>query len=230
MNKIVIDTDKYDLIVDNDNYSIEVINTRILNIKVLENVSSKMTILIQNTDIFINIDLEKSSNLVINQLVVNASLNLNVNLFSYASISFVSGLISLNDTINNINIMHKESNSKSKIIINGVNLENKKFYLTMNGYIPKTSLNCVLDENSKIINLKDGDSKIIPNLIIDNKEVIANHSAFIGKFDLDKINYLKSRGIKMDDIYNLLLKSNLLSGMDLFVDKDRFIYFIRNIK
>ena len=34
----------------------------------------------------------------------------------------------------------------------------------------------------------------------------------------------------MDDIYNLLLKSNLLSGMDLFVDKDRFIYFIRNIK
>ena len=46
MNKIVIDTDKYDLIVDNDNYSIEVINTKILNIKVLENVSSKMTILI----------------------------------------------------------------------------------------------------------------------------------------------------------------------------------------
>ena len=105
MNKIVIDTDKYDLIVDNDNYSIEVINTRILNIKVLENVSSKMTILIQNTDIFINIDLEKSSNLVINQLVVNSSLNLNVNLSSYASISFVSGLISLNDTINNINII-----------------------------------------------------------------------------------------------------------------------------
>ena len=230
MNKIVIDTDKYDLIVDNDNYSIEVINTKILNIKVLENVSSKMTILIQNTNIFINIDLEKSSNLVINQLVVNSSLNLNANLSSYASISFVSGLISLNDTINNINIMHKESNSKSKIIINGVNLENKKFYLTMNGYIPKTRLNCVLDENIKIINLKDGDSKIIPNLIIDNKEVIANHSAFIGKFDLDKINYLKSRGIKMDDIYNLLLKSNLLSGMDLFVDKDRFIYFIRNIK
>ena len=128
MNKIVIDTDKYDLIVDNDNYSIEVINTKILNIKVLENVSSKMTILIQNTNIFINIDLEKSSNLVINQLVVNSSLNLNANLSSYASISFVSGLISLNDTINNINIMHKESNSKSKIIINGVNLENKKFY------------------------------------------------------------------------------------------------------
>ena len=55
MNKIVIDTDKYDLIVDNDNYSIEVINTKILNIKVLENVYSKMTILIQNTNIFINI-------------------------------------------------------------------------------------------------------------------------------------------------------------------------------
>ena len=76
----------------------------------------------------------------------------------------------------------------------------------MNGY---------LEETSKIINLSDGDSKIIPNLIIDTKEVIANHSAFIGTFNNNDLNYLMSRGITKDIAYKLLIKSILLSNMKL---------------
>ena len=86
-------------------------------------------------------------------------------------------------------------------------------------------------ESSKIINLDNkSDSKIIPNLIIDNKDVVANHSAFIGEFSLNEINYLRSRGISLEDAYRLLLKANLLNGMELEIDMYKFIYAIRNYK
>ena len=40
MNKIVIDTKEFNLIIDkNENYSLEIINTQVLNIKVLSNIT-----------------------------------------------------------------------------------------------------------------------------------------------------------------------------------------------
>ena len=58
MNKIVIDTKEFNLIIDkNENYSLEIINTQVLNIKVLSNITSKVTILIPETNININLEL-----------------------------------------------------------------------------------------------------------------------------------------------------------------------------
>lgn len=231
MNKIVIDTKEFNLIIDkNENYSLEIINTQVLNIKVLANITSKVTMLIPETKININLELEANSNLLINQLSIDNNLNLDINLLENSNLQYIISFLSSNDSLNNITINHKESNSHSKVVTNAVNLGNQKLYLSMNGIIPKTSLNCFLEENSKIINLNNGDSKIIPNLIIDNKEVVANHSAFIGNFREDEVNYLKSRGLKQETINDLLLKATLLNGMKLEYDKDKFIYFIRNYK
>ena len=231
MNKIVIDTKEFNLIIDkNENYSLEIINTQVLNIKVLTNITSKVTVLIPETNININLELEANSNLLINQLSIDNNLNLDINLLENSNLQYIISFLSSNDSLNNITINHKESNSHSKVVTNAVNLSNHKLYLSMNGIIPKTSLNCFLEENSKIINLNNGDSKIIPNLIIDNKEVVANHSAFIGKFKEDEVNYLKSRGLNQETINDLLLKATLLNGMKLEYDKDKFIYFIRNYK
>ena len=231
MNKIVIDTKEFNLIIDkNENYSLEIINTQVLNIKVLTNITSKVTILIPETNININLELEANSNLLINQLSIDNNLNLDINLLENSNLQYIISFLSSNDSLNNITINHKESNSHSKVVTNAVNLSKHKLYLSMNGIIPKTSLNCFLEENSKIINLNNGDSKIIPNLIIDNKEVVANHSAFIGNFQEDEVNYLKSRGLNQETINDLLLKATLLNGMKLEYDKDKFIYFIRNYK
>ena len=112
-------------------------------------------------------------------------------------------------------------NNNSTIYTNGINLENNKLYFNLNGIVTKDSINSVLTENSTIINMDDGDSKIIPNLIIDTKEVSANHSAFIGTFSDEELYYLMSRGINKEMAENLLLKSILLKGMNL--DKDIFI-------
>ena len=69
--------------------------------------------------------------------------------------------------------------------------------------------------NGNIINFKNGNSKIIPNLIIDNNDVVANHSAYIGSFSEDDIFYIKSRGINEIDMYKLLYRSLLLGKMNL---------------
>ena len=226
MNKILIDTKEYDLIIDeSDSYSLEILESSKINIIVKKDINAKISILITNKDLLINLKLEENSNLVVNQLLLDTSMNLN----KFSNIKYVASFLSSLDLDNIININHEET-STSKVIINGVNLKNK-FYLTMNGIIPKNSSNSILEESSKIINLDNkSDSKIIPNLIIDNKDVVANHSAFIGEFSLNEVNYLRSRGISLEDAYRLLLKANLLNGMDLEIDMYKFIYAIRNYK
>ena len=230
MNKILIDTKKYDLIIDEiDSYSLEILESSKINIIVKKDINTKISILVNNKNLLINVVLEENSNLIVNQLLLDTSMNLNINLGKLSNIKYTASFLSSCDIENIVNINHAET-STSKVIINGVNLKNK-FYLTMNGVIPKNSPNSILEESSKIINLNDkSDSKIIPNLVIDNKDVIANHSAFIGEFSLEEINYLRSRGISLDDTYRLLLKANLLNGMDLEIDMYKFIYAIRNYK
>ena len=87
MNKIVIDTKEFNLIIDkNENYSLEIINTQVLNIKVLANITSKVTVLIPETNININLELEANSNLLINQLSIDNNLNLDINLLENSNL------------------------------------------------------------------------------------------------------------------------------------------------
>ena len=229
MNKIIIDTNNFDLIIkENNNYSIEILKSTNLNIETDSNIFSKITILSQDLDLNIKINKNKNSKLSINQLGINTNNNIKLYLNKNSNIEYVNSILTEKDSINIIDICHLKSDSLSKIIFNGINSNNKKFYLTMNGIILKESINCQLEENSRIINLTNGDSKIIPNLIINNKEVIANHSAFIGKFNDEDIYYLQSRGLTNNQAKHLLLKSTLLNGMNLEFDKDKFINVLLN--
>ena len=108
-----------------------------------------------------------------------------------------------------------------KLYANGINLDNNKCYFLIDGIIKKEACGVKLLESSKIINIKNGDSKIVPNLIVDNQDIVANHAAFIGKFDVEVINYLLSRGILEKDINRLLTKAILLSNMNTS-NKDKF--------
>lgn len=46
--------------------------------------------------------------------------------------------------------------------------------------------------------------------MIDCYDVISNHSAYIGKFSLEKVFYLESRGFSKKIAYQLLLKGFLI--------------------
>ena len=61
-----------------------------------------------------------------------------------------------------------------------------------------------------IHNLKKGKGEIDPDLYIEEFDVTANHSAFVGPLEEEKIFYLNTKGIPTKMATQLLLKSFLL--------------------
>ena len=56
MNKILIDTKEYDLIIDeSDSYSIEILESSKINIIVKKDIHTKISILVSNKDLLINL-------------------------------------------------------------------------------------------------------------------------------------------------------------------------------
>ena len=118
-----------------------------------------------------------------------------------------------------------------KIINHGISVLGNKIDFTINGNIPLYADNCICNQDSKIINIKDSKSIIKPNLFIENYNVEANHSAYIGQFNKDKLFYLESRGIKNDQAIFLLLKSFMINNMSLPEElESKFIYEINKIR
>ena len=83
-------------------------------------------------------------------------------------------------------------------------------------------MNIECSQNSKIININNGNSKIIPNLIIDSNDINANHSAYIGKIDDEIKFYLASRGISDRMIKKLINKATILGKMELDEESEEF--------
>ena len=214
MNKIIIDTDKYNLELKEDTY-LDIRNNGVINLKVIIQEKIKLIILNNSYDVSINIELFDDTNIEINSLGLNGNINYKVIQNNNTNLYIVSSIITKVNSINKIDINQIGNNNITKFYTNGINLSNEKLFFNIDGIIKKNVMNGYLEETSKIINLSDGDSKIIPNLIIDTKEVIANHSAFIGTFNNNDLNYLMSRGITKDIAYKLLIKSILLSNMKL---------------
>ena len=212
MNKIIVDKKEFELDIQDDSF-LYVVSDSIINIKVKNNKFNKLLLFAKNKKININIKMFDNSHLELNNLGIDSSINYDVDLQNNCYLLVVDSIMSKLNSINNIDIKSLGQNNNSIIYTNGINLQKNKLYFKINGIIRKESTNSTLNENSKVINLGLGDSKIIPNLIIDTNDVIANHSAFIGTFNKEELYYLMSRGIKRKNAQDLLIKSILLKGM-----------------
>ena len=228
MNKLSIDTDNYYLTVDNNqDYFLE-INEKNTNIKIeiLENIKSNIGLFIKNSHVNLSISLYKNSHLEINQLMINASSDTLVNQKENSNLNYVNSVLTRNDSSNHIKIKQEEKNCYAILDLNGINLENEKLHYIIDGVITKEAINTTLSENSQIINFKKGNSKIMPNLLVDNSEVSASHSAYIGTFSNEELFYLNSRGLTNQMARELLLKSVLLKKMNMKY-KDEFLNSIK---
>ena len=228
MNKIFIDTSNYDLVLKEETF-IE-LKEKELNLNIEVDKKGKLNLLIDNCKLNIKVNLTKNSKLIVNSLAYNSSIDLEITLEDDSSLTYINSILSDIDSFNSIKIKHIGKNSKSKVLADGINMELGKFYFVIDGIIDKKSCNSVLEENSKIINFKEGNSKIIPNLIIDNEDVSANHSAYIGSFDKNLIWYLNARGIDDKRAKKILTKAYLLGEMELNPELDlKFKEFIEKI-
>ncbi len=223
MNKICIETSEFDLkITSNEDYFLEIKKALTLKVSVCKNVQSKIIFLSKDSSIDLDIELLEFASLDIQGLGINTTLTCNTKENENSNLKSVISIASYKDSCNKININMASSNSNCNFFLNGVNLENNKLYFTVNGIINKNLENVLLEENTCIINRKDGDSKIIPNLLVDSDSTVANHSAFIGKLDDEVIRYLNSRGIEDREAKKILLRAVLLGKMDLGEAQEEF--------
>ena len=214
MEKNIIINDNNPLYLNIDNYNK-------LDILVNENISGKI-IIISNSNYDINIKLNNNSNLIVNSLNKDNSVNVNISLLENSNITYNHSVLSNLDSINNFKVEHLSNSSISNINNNGINNGNNKLFFNIDGIIPKYLKNITCNQSSKIINFNNGNSKIIPNLIIDSNDIIANHAAYIGEIKEDELFYMKSRGINMENIKKLIYKGVLLGKMELEEEKEEF--------
>ena len=111
-------------------------------------------------------------------------------------------------------VYHNNKNTESNIINNSVNINEGTTNFNITSVVYNGITNCTLNQTNKIINLNDKECRINPNLLIEENDVIANHSALIGKFNEEEIFYLMSRGISRKDAINLLIKGFLTNGIE----------------
>ena len=111
-------------------------------------------------------------------------------------------------------VYHNDKNTVSNIINHGVNIKEGEIKFDVSGFVPKGISGCTVNQDNRIINLTDEKCEIKPNLFIDENDVIASHSAHIGKCNDDKIFYLQTRGISKKEAEMLLIKGFLTSKLD----------------
>lgn len=220
MNNILVNSSnikKNNIIKDNNLYIVRLDNYfDDINIKVLENINSHIIVIGNNIGSNINIDLGKNTNLKIDSFCVNNNSKITVNLNEENSnIKMVNSIISTIDNTLFISIKHNFLKTNSFIINNGFTFSNSKIVFDINGYICKNSSECKCNQENKIISKNTKSSKILPNLYIDNYDVEANHSAYIGDVSEEELFYLMSRGIKKEEAYKLLIKAFLIGKLDI---------------
>lgn len=228
MNKIIIDnnTNESDIFIDKDtDLIVDFENSnKELNIHVISGTLLKGFIKTKNTSNKINYFIDDNTDIVINKLAIDSSDEININLKDVNSkIKYNSSIINYKDNKYVQKINHISSLTKSKIVNHCINVEDKEFKFIVDGIINKNAVKVDFKQDNKIVNLKDGKSNILPNLIVDSDDIEASHSAYIGTFDEEKKFYMMSRGLTDKESDDLLIKAFLLNDM-ILEEKERDIF------
>lgn len=235
MNKILIDneTKETKFVIDKEStITMNYLNTeKNIEITLNDNINLKVIDTSNNTKNKITYNIGENSKVEINKLSKDCSDKVTVNINKENSnIKFYSSIINYEDNTYHQDINHYNRSSKSKIVNHCININDNNFKFIVNGTIKNNAENTIFKQDNKIININNGNSQILPNLIVDNDEIEASHSAYIGTFDENIIFYLMTRGIPKKDCINLLIKSFLLTDMNLEEEQERFNEIIENIK
>lgn len=207
MNNIILDNE---LLILKDNEDKEINIKKGINAKIIL-INEEKT----NNKYIIN--LEENSNVILNILDKSDDINRNVTINlngknSYSEVNISS--ISLGNNNYVVDIYHNEKNTHSETNLHGLTIGDNKITFKNNGSIKKGSIKSILNQDNKIITLDKNNSKIEPNLFIDEYDVSASHGAYIGKFKEEDIFYLKTRGLNENECNNLLIKGFLLGNFD----------------
>ena len=122
-----------------------------------------------------------------------------------------------------LNVYEKNSHINSKVFIRVITLDNASVFVNASGYVSKDTLENEITEDVRAFNSESSKISILPNLIVDSNDVIANHNVTISNVNEDELFYLNSKGINNEDAIKLLRNGFMLS---IFTD-DKFKEIIK---
>lgn len=154
----------------------------------------------------LNINISDGVKLIINQYseVIENNLFIRINQSNNSDFIYNHSFVSKKEYNLNINVNMIGNNSKNIINVHGISDEGKS-KVVVDGNVIKDTHDNELYENIKLLNINNGTSNIYPNMYIDTKNVIANHSASISTVNEDYIFYLMSKGIDRKNAIKLIL-------------------------
>lgn len=164
-----------------------------------------------------------SEDTIIYHFSINSSCDIKINLVKEnISLYYYYSNINYGNNVFKITVNHKANNTHSELFNHGVNVLDAKLDYDVEGIVMKKYSGCVCNQDNQIINMGNGKSSILPKLLIDNYDVDSNHSAYIGKFNRDKLFYLMSRGLSFKEANRLLLNGFLISMDSIDLNKIKF--------
>ena len=131
-----------------------------------------------------------------------------------AKADFYFKTIAKSNEVIDVIVNHNIKNTTSNINVDGLTIENGTINLTVTTLIPNKVTGCIASQQNEIIKLNNTQSTIKPLLLIEENEVVANHSARLGSFDEKNLFYLMSRGLTKTTAEKLLIKGFLTRNIN----------------
>ena len=189
------------------------INGANLDIIVKENASLELLVFNKNClDNKLNIRLEKDASVrIYNIIITNCNTLIEEDVYlektnsncEITSVLLATGGANLNS---DINIYHPVGHTSSTFENYGIAKDNAKITLNNNATIKQGARRAEVKQKAKGLTLsKTASIKAMPNLYIDEYDVIANHSASIGSISKDDLFYLMSRGLTTEEATSLVV-------------------------
>lgn len=217
-NQLIIDKDtKLNIDLNDSNINLKVIIKDNIHVQILEfGISS---------DLEISYNIGKNSTLDLNRFYLNSNVKTTINQNERSILNNNYSCISLNNNRYQIDVKNKKD-TICNINNHGINLKDNLEFI-INGIIGKHDTNVISNQNSSIILFDNSKGKILPNFIIDNNDVVANHSSYLGEFKEKELFYLKSRGIEEKTCYMILSRAFLIGNMNLeYEDINRILMIL----
>ena len=219
MNKLLVNSEEEinNLVIEEDTELVFNFKDTSRNIYIVveDNICLNIVDISFNTSNKINITLKNDSRVIYNKFSINSGDYIYTLLDGeYSNVVINNSVVNNDDTKMKFVIEHNNTNTSSNLSNHGVNNSSGTLYFNVDSKINRSASLACADQENKIINLVTGDSKILPNLLVDNYDVSASHSAYISDFDKESMFYLKSRGISDYEARRLLLEGFLIGNLD----------------
>ena len=216
MNNILVDQEKLEL--RDTAVELQIESTR-LNLDIYGTVTIS-EILSSNKLAELNITVHNESSLYYNKFdtLGDYTLEVNINQVKNSNCEFKYSLLAEGEVKLKMNMNLTGDNNKTVVGIRAASEGGGSIYIDVSGKVKEKTVENELIEDIKCLVLNDSTCTVIPNMLINTDEVMANHNVSIGAVSNDDIFYLKSKGISDKNAIKLIrdgfITNNLSLGKD----------------